>query len=295
MIMIDMYLDNAPNGVSVEDARAFAHEVLVSTGRGGAKKGSKGILQKFEKSMTFLGMAALAPRYYMSRMLTLVAEPLLFNRMSKDARKQIAINYAKSAQMRALSTLTLAMVLGVAKLRWDDDDPEAPGVILDPKSKDFRRIRVNKNLVLDAEGGDAQWTSMAWRTFVGSIRDRGNGSVNIMTPTERLRNLTSFTSAKINMLPRLITEGWLVGEYFGGKPAGFATTLDEMTNMVMVDDLQNIIKYSPDAETAAVTSALVFAGGSVSSGDWDEEKRKWEGIKALYEQRRKEIEAKANE
>jgi hypothetical protein len=300
-ILFDQMIDNLPS-VSVEDARAVAHAVLVATGRGGAKKGTKGFYQGVESMMPAMTKAFLASRYYVANIQALTAAPLV-GKMSKEARMQIAGNYAKSVQIRAATTLLLALAFGSTALIWEDRDDEEPGVILDPDSKDFQRVRVNKDLTLDMLGGSAQWGSMFWRTYTGRVRDhrassieKGTyGQVHKMTPEEQRKNLLSFTSSKFNMLPRWGVETGIIGEYYGGKPAMLATALDEATSIVMAKDIQDIAKYAPDKTTALATMGLLFTGANVSVGDWAEDKAEWQGLRDYVEGKRIEREAEINE
>jgi hypothetical protein len=113
-----MMLDTLPHGASVDDARAIGHSVNVATGRGGGRKGSKGIMLEIEKMMPGMNKVLLASRFYLARFQALLLQPLYSGPMSGKTRKMIAANYAKTVSARTAVYGLLLLAFGKA----DDDD-----------------------------------------------------------------------------------------------------------------------------------------------------------------------------
>lgn len=288
-MLFDLYIDNAPAGVSVQDAQAFAHSIMVATGRGQARKAVGGILPTVEKMMPGMNAIALAPRYYLSRVLTLTMQPLYSGPMSRQTRAAIAANYAKAATVRGGMLMVLLLAFGKA----DDDDPEDTGVVLNPDSKDFLRVRISPTLKLDVMSGLNQWFTTGLRAVTGRVQDQKSGELKVYTPDEKGRDLMNFIGGKSNMLLRYTYETWK-GEYFGGKPVTWGTALQEATSMIIIDDLAKIYEGN-DPATATAVAALLLSGANVTAGDIETEKEKWAELRDMKEQQRRDRELELNQ
>lgn len=280
-MMFDQLVDNHPGGLTTDDAKALAKSVMTATGRGS--------LKKLEGMMPGANVILLAPRYYLSRILTLVGQPLYSGPMSGATRVQIAANYAKGATVRGALIALLAMAFGKA----DDDDPQDTGVVLNPRSKDFLRVRITPTLKLDVMSGLNQFFHAGFRQITGTVQDQKTGQTHVMTPREKSDDLRNFAAGKMNMLVRYGLDT-MHGEYFGGKPVVFSTLVDEATSMIIIDDLQKIYAET-DPATATAVSALLLGGANVTAGDFSGDKAKWAELRAEMEQLRKEREERLNE
>jgi hypothetical protein len=289
VLLMDTFIDNYVGGMDVEDGRAYAHFVNVATGRGGARKGRDGVLMTIERMMPGLNAGFLAPRYYLARILSLFAQPLWSGPMTPQTRKAIAYNYGKAKVMQGAILTLLIMAFGKA----NDDDPEDTGVVLNPYSRDFLKIRISPKVVVDVMGGFNQWMGFFLRRATGTVQNRETGLVEVMTPDEKGRDIRNFVGGKMNPLLRYSTETFFIGEYFGGKPVMPMTMLQEATSMVVIDDMIKV-QENTDPKTAAALSVLLLSGGNVKAGDWETEVAKWKPLRDIAEIRRLERESRLN-
>jgi hypothetical protein len=290
VMLMDNFIDNYIGGMDVEDGRAYAHFINVATGRGGARKGRDSILMQIERMMPGLNAGFLAPRYYLARILSIFAQPLWSGPMTPQARKAVAYNYGKAKVMQGAVLAMLIMAFGKA----DDDDPEDTGVVLNPYSRDFLKIRLTPGVVIDVMAGFNQWMGFFLRRATGVVQSRETGLLEVMTPDEKSRDIRNFVGGKANPLLRYSVETAFIGEYFGGKPVMPMTVLQEATSMVVIDDMIKVHENT-DPKTAAALSMLLLSGGNVKAGDWETEVAKWKPLRDLAEIRRLERESKLNQ
>jgi len=289
VLLMDTFIDNYVGEMDVEDGRAFAHLVNVVTGRGGARKGRDGVLMTIERMMPGLNAGFLAPRYYLARILSLFAQPLWSGPMTPQTRKAIAYNYGKAKMVQGAILTLLIMAFGKA----NDDDPEDTGVVLNPYSRDFLKIRISPDVSVDVMAGFNQWMGFFIRRATGTVQDRETGLLKVMTPEEKGRDIRNFAGGKMNPLLRYSTETFFIGEYFGGKPVMPMTILQEATSMVVIDDMIKV-QENTDPKTAAALSVLLLSGGNVKAGDWETEVAKWKPLRDIAEVRRLERESRLN-
>lgn len=284
-LLIDSLITSMPGDtVSVEDGKALATAVMVATGRGQAKSLDNGPLINAAQTML------LAARFYLSRIQALTLYPLWSGTMSMDARKQVAGMYGKSVTGRASIYLLLALAFG----KKDDDDPEDTGVVLDWRSKDFGKVRISKDVMIDVASGLNQWGTALSRAVTGTVRNKETGKIEVFTPQEASDDITRFFAGRRNLAAGYLWDTFVKKEYYGNKPRTFATALDEATSAVILNDAYQVFEDAGPAKGAFVMG-LMLAGGGANVGSYEQEKAKWAELRAIKEEERQAREDKLNQ
>jgi hypothetical protein len=273
--LMDAMIASMPDEtVSMDDGKALAKAVMIGTGRGAVRS--------LESFMPALQTMTLAMRFYLSRVQALSVYPLWSGPMSADARKQIAGFYGKSVTGRAAIYALLALAFGKA----DDDDPEDTGVVLNPWSKDFGKVRISKNLMVDVGSGLQQFAGAFYRSVRGGVQDREAGEIKVYTPQEKANDMLRFLGTKRALTVGFLWDTWK-GEYYGGKPRTIVTALDEVTSMIILNDMYQV--YEEGGPVGGTLAAiLMMAGGGVTVGSFEEEKAKWAALRNEKEIERQE-------
>lgn len=291
-LLIDNFIASMPGEtIPTEDGVALGKAVMIATGRGSAKS--------LEHLMPAFQTFFLATRFYLSRIQSLSLYALWSdagskNKMSTDARLQIAGMAGKVATGRSVLVMMLIMAFGKA----DDDDPEDAGVVLNPKSKDFGKVRVTKDILLDPMGGLSQFAQAFRQAATGAVMvndpdSPDYGRMKAFTPAEKSRALGSFILSKKSLLVGYLWNSW-AGEYFGGKPATLVTALDEITSMIILNDAVKLVEET-DPSTAAFVFSAMYLGAGGQIGNYDDKKEKWAELREIMEEKRQAKEERLNE
>jgi len=143
-------------------------------------------------------------------------------------------------------------------------------------------------------GGFNQFMTLFVRQSTGVVQDKETGRLNVMTPSEKKRDLSGFGASKLNLLLKWNLDT-VAGEYFGGKPRTFLTGLNEISSMIILDDLVKVAEEAPNPAVATGVSLLMLSGGGINVGDYEEEKEKWDKLRTKLEKIRRKREAELNQ
>lgn len=292
-----MWFDHAieamPGGlVSPVAAEQLGKAIMVGTGRGT-------LPQKMEGAVPALNQFFLATRFYLSRILTIFYAPrtafdVLTNfRMVdpevREARKEIAKMYGRSLAGRALMMTLAAMIFG----KWDDEDEDEMGIVVNPFNPDFLRIRLSENVKLDFMSSVNGFMNVISRTVAGRRQDSETGVTEVYAPQDYSREVMNFVASKRNLTVSYVWNTWR-GEYYGGKEVSLKNALEEATTAIIINDtVRAYEELGPVKGSMLLTLMLTGAGTSV--GDSEQEKEANKEARAMAAARRREKEAEINE
>ena len=284
---------------TVEDAKLIAKYVMVGTGRGVAR-GAIGV--GVEAAIPVMNQIFLATRFYISRIQALFGViPVtvdvltwfsLRNPENRAARKEVAKMYGRSVSGRAaFYTVALAM-FGKA----DDDDEEKAGLVVNPFSKDFGRLRLTEKLSIDFMSGINGFASIISR-YVGRRRfdekDQEYKALGAGFSQNLNAEVVQFLAGKRNLTFAYIVNTH-AGAYFGGKPVTAATALEEATTMIIVNDTVRIFEELGPVKGAALW-AMLFMGAGTSVRDSEAQMERLAEQREAYQESEKAREERLNE
>ena len=208
------------------------------------------------------------------------------------ARKEIAKMYGRSVAGRAAFYGVAIMMFGKA----DDEDEEDAGIVVNPFSKDFGKLRLTKKLSVDFMSSINGFASIVAR-YAGKRRYDEESQEYKALGAGYQQNLNDevmrFLAGKRNLTFAYITNTF-AGAYFGGKPVTPATALEEATTMIIANDTVRIFEELGPVKGAALW-ALMFTGAGTSVRDSESQEQKLEEQRAEYLESEREREDRMNE
>ncbi len=243
-----------PSGkVTPSEARSIGRAVMVASGRGS--------MGKLDNAIPLMNMVLNATRFYISRIQALTLQPLWM--ADKGTRTEVAKMYGRSVAGRAVMYTILAAILG----KRDDDDEKKDGIVLNPLSTDFGRIRHGK-VSADFTSGMNSFATIVARLVTGEKID-SKGKVVKLTSEQR-NNINDeamrFLKSKRNLNTAFLWDTFIAKSYFGGKEVTPATMLEEATNMIILNDTKRIFEELGPVKGAAVWT-MMFTGAGTSIRD----------------------------
>lgn len=218
---------------SREDARAIAKAINISTGRG-----SYGKLEQSATAMKVLGETFFAPKYLASRaqMYSRVLNPKTYSSATNPIVRKEALR----------SLLGLA---GTNYLLGELAKGMGAIVVDDPRSSDFRKIRIG-NTRLDFMGGAQQFLVAAtkfasgkqtstWDDKTRSLSEPGFGGATRQDIVQR------FISSKLAPVPSLVWS-WMGTKEFDGTPFEIKQALLNRTVPIVMQDLYELSQEDPE-------------------------------------------------
>ena len=215
--------------------------------------------------------------------------------------------YGRSVAGRAIMYGLAAAAFGKA-LTGDDDEPEE-GLIVNPQNPNFGSLKLAEGVKIDFMSSLNQYVGLAARMapawMGGKVRvdpktgqkiALGGGFTN-----NALDEGTKFLKSKMNMQLGFAASLYK-GEFYGGKPATFTNTLEELTTAIIINDTFNVYQamieeHGPVVGAARATAflSLMFGGAGTSVQDNEAEKEVNRMARKEAEQARKQRERELNE
>lgn len=264
-VLFDAALASLPQTAtpSARDVEIIGKMVMAGTGRGTLPT-VNGV--HLDSAIPVLNMFANATRFYISRLQVIAGAFNLLNPKAwmdnPAARKEVAKMYGRSLAGRAVLYTLLWMLLG---RREDDEDKD--GIVVNPLSSDFMKIRSGK-VAVDFMGGTNSFVVALAKVATGrkvnskgevvNLREKSYGNVN----DEVMR----FLKSKRNLNFAFLWDTFVQPGYYGGKEVTPRTALEEATNMIIVNDTKRIFEELGPVKGAAVW-ALMFGGAGTSVQD----------------------------
>ncbi len=212
-------------GLSLEEAKALAYYVNVTTGRGS--------MQGLEKYTATLNGTLWSPRFTVSRIQYLLGLPL-WKAPTWRVRRAIALEYAR-------------YLTGVATTLWLYSHVFGGTVEQDPRSSDYGKIKFG-NMRLDPLSGLSQVTVLLARQALGETKTQKGAVVPLSGPNLPYRGdtrrtiLERFVRSKLGYAPGLVWD-LFEGKDFIGQPI---TLGGELKGAIVPLGFEDVLKLMQD-------------------------------------------------
>ena len=273
--MADSMISAASEGgsLSAKELRKVGKLVNMATGYGE--------IQSINAALPVAQYVLNAPRFYISRVQMLLGYAGQLTGASravepnKYVRNEISKMYAKDVAGRAVYYAILAMIAGAS---YDDKDKKKKGIVLNPFSTDFGKVRLSDGVAVDFTSGMNSFATVTARLLGQrmTVTDPRTGKEKTIPLGVGYGHsagdvLTNFLSSKNNMTTALLWNTMINRQYFGGKPADWKNFLDEATTMIMLNDIQRIYDELGPVRGSAVV-ALMWGGMGIATAPTEADK-----------------------
>jgi len=257
-----MWFDSAirsmtPDGtISKKDAAIIGRAVMIASGRG--------TIKAIEGGIPVMNMFLNATRFYISRMQAITQGANLLNPLAwaeaPKARKEVAKMYARSIAGRAVLYSLIAAMVG----KNDDDDKKKKGIVMNPLSADFGKVRVSPNLMVDFMSGINSFATVSSRVL---FRSKINSQGKMVKLTAEQRNnlgdeVIRFLKTKRNINLAFAWDTWS-GSYYGGEKVTAKSAIEQATEMIILNDTKQIFQELGPVK-GAIVWGLMFGGAGTS-------------------------------
>ncbi len=239
-LRVQAFLDGAEkmseSGLSpktnIDEYKSWADYVNNATGRGTAGKENV-IGRAFEASAPALSLGLFSPRFLWSRLNLTGINPSMYYRMSPRARKA-AIK--RTMAYFGMSTL----VLGLAALKYNNDDDDETSVESDFRSSDFAKVKIG-NTRIDILAGNQQ----VIRTIAQAI-------------SGEKKKITTGEIEKLGEKYGSQTRGGIVGNFFVNKFSPIASTLYKQYALTEPEKKMRKEEGEGDSDIKSIASDLLL-------------------------------------
>lgn len=236
--------------VTLEEAKAIANFVNVTTGRGS--------LGKAEVAAVPLATVFFSPRYVASRFQILAGQP--FWKGNARTRKAFAQEYAR-ALMGLGSFYGMIMLAGLL----GDEDDEKPEIEFDPRSEKFGKVRFG-NTRVDPLAGLSQATVLLTRLGMGETKNYSEMIVPIRGPNVPRNGMK--TPDVISRFLRTKLSPWLgstidflAGENVGGEEVTPSSLTAQSVVPLSMRDVYGVLREQGLPRGAALSLLTIFGMG----------------------------------